>query len=76
MKKPAKRSSKRSASRDLPATKGKGVKGGALNIGTRLLPMPPPISPVFQPQPPPIAPVSMPSPPPISPGLMPTPPPI
>jgi len=75
MKKPAK-GTRAKRPKDLPATKGTGVKGGALNIGPRLGPMPPPISPVAAPSPPPITPAFMPSPPPITPGLMPTPPPI
>ena len=69
MKRPAKRRGKRSVSKDLPAMKDKGVKGGALNIGTRLAPSPPPIIPV-------LAPVSQPTPPPIMPRLGPEPPPI
>jgi hypothetical protein len=62
--------------KDLPAPKHKGVTGGALNVGARLQPMPPPISPVLSPTPPPITPAFQPTPPPITPGLQPTPPPI
>jgi len=77
-KKPAKSSkrTKRPAAKDLPATNDKGIKGGALNVSARLLPMPPPISPVAGPTPPPISPVAIPNPPPIAPTFQPVPPPI
>jgi hypothetical protein len=74
--KPGKRRRKPSTAKDLPVTNDKDVKGGALNVGTRLGPAPPPITPLLGPDPPPITPAFQPAPPPIMPTAMPAPPPI